>query len=515
VAVIPRITLYLRETRLAAFGLVTWDDMTESNSPLSVVIFGASGDLTARKLIPALYNLHLKKRLPDDTRILGVARTAHSESEFRDTMTTKVREAFQAVGEEWNEGEWKAFAEKLQYVATDVTKPEGVTPIQAWFNTREGDKGGRRLYYMSISPELYPQVSGALGEAGFHKETGGFRRLIIEKPFGHDLGTAKELNKALHKHWREDQLYRIDHYLGKETVQNIMVFRFANTLFEPLWNYQYIDHVQITVGEEVTVGRRGAYYDGSGVLRDMFQSHILQVMTLVAMESPSRFNADNLRNEKKKVLDAITIPSLEEARKQLVVGQYAGYRQEPGVPKDSKTPTYAALRLEIQNSRWKNVPFYLRSGKGLQSRYSEIMIQFRCPPHLMFPLPKDEILQCNRMTLVLQPNEGIHLNFQTKVPSVDGVKLQPRDLAFNYDEAFTEKLPEAYERLLLDAIQGDASLFMRSDEIEQAWEIMDPLIAASQEMTDPTEYAVGSQGPKCAEEFLAREGRHWQPLPGK
>ncbi|MGL6076977.1 MAG: glucose-6-phosphate dehydrogenase [Fimbriiglobus sp.] len=484
-----------------------------STSPLTVVIFGASGDLTSRKLIPALFNLALKQRLPVGTKILGVARSAINDTDFRTQTGEKVKAAFASAGETWSETAWAEFAASLHYVSTDVTKPDGIAPIQNWFEAHEGSNGGRRLYYMSISPELYPQVSAALGEANFHKEIGGFRRLIIEKPFGHDLATAQQLNAALHTHWREDQLYRIDHYLGKETVQNILIFRFANTLFEPLWNYQYIDHVQITVGEEVTVGRRGAYYDGSGVLRDMFQSHILQVMTLIAMENPGKFNADNLRNEKMKVLDAIPIPTLAEAKKQLVVGQYEGYHQEPGVPADSKTPTYAALRLEVVNSRWKNVPFYLRSGKGLKSRYSEILIQFRCPPHLMFPLPKDEILQCNRMTLVLQPNEGIRLNFQTKVPGVEGVRLQPRDLEFHYRDAFEEHLPEAYERLLLDAIIGDASLFMRSDEIERAWEIMDPLIQASQETLTPQDYPLRSQGPSCGDGLLEIEGRKWQQLP--
>jgi glucose-6-phosphate 1-dehydrogenase len=476
--------------------------------PISIVIFGASGDLTERKLVPALYRLFCKRRLPEEARIVGVSRSPLSDQEFRAKMAEAVRKF---AGQDWQERSWNEFVSRLFYAPGDAAKPGGLERLQQWLKRTEETGGGRRLYYLAVAPNLYPEIISRLGEAGMTQEGGGWRRIVIEKPFGRDLASARALNRVVHAHFDEKQVYRIDHYLGKETVQNILVFRFANILFEPVWNHNFIDHVQITVAESVTVGQRGDYYDKAGVIRDMFQNHLLQLLALVAMEPPAHFAADPLRNEKIKVLDAMPIPTAEEAAQQLVCGQYAGYRSERGVAANSRTPTYAAIRLHVDNWRWQGVPFYLRSGKGLGSRSSEVVIQFLCPPHLMFPLAPDTNLQCDRLVLHIQPDEGIRLSFQTKVPD-HGMFLQPADLEFHYRRAYPGlAIPDAYERLLQDAMQGDAALFMRSDEIERAWEIMDPLLAASQrdDAPQPETYAVGSQGPEGAGAFLAREGRTW------
>ena len=478
-------------------------------NPLTLVIFGASGDLTARKLIPSLYNLDRKRRLPDDLRIVGVSRTPFTDEAFRDKLAPAAKEF---VKGEWSAESWGRFAGRVHYIAGDAAAPGGLSALKA--DLEKAGTPGRRLYYLSVSPDLYGPIATRLDEAGMAKppSADAWRRLIIEKPFGRDRTTAQALNKTLLQHFHEDQIYRIDHYLGKETVQNILVFRFANTLFEPLWNNNFIDHVQITVSESVLVGTRGDYYDKSGVLRDMLQNHLLQLMSFVAMESPSRFTAEVLRNKKLELFDAMPVYSAEEAKEHLVIGQYAGYRKEKGVAKDSRTATFAAVELSIDNWRWRGVPFFLRSGKGMKDRLSEVVIQFRCPPHFIFPLPPGQTLTCNRLSICVQPDEAIHLDFQTKVPDRDAMRLSSSDMQFHYKDSYPDApIPESYERLLQDAIAGDASLFMGAAEIERAWAIMDPLIVAAETM-EPEEYAVGGSGAKGADDYLARSGRSWLSL---
>src|SRR5262249_16868218 len=365
------------------------------------------------------------------------------------------------------------------------------------------DRPGPRLYYLPPAPQLNEPAIAQLGAAGLADESKGPRRVIIEKPFGTDLATAEHLNEAVHKVFSEKQVYRIDHYLGKETVQNMLVLRFANSIFEPVWNRRYIDHVQITAAEEVVVGHRGGYYDRSGILRDMFQNHLLQLLSVTAMESPARYEADTVRNEKVKVLQAIRPMTPDEVASDTVRGQYRGYTSEKDVPSDSQTATFAAVKLAVQNWRWQGVPFYLRSGKAMSCRTTQIVIQFHEPPLMLFSGGPRGIQGGNRLVIQVQPAEGIQLHLQTKIPDA-GMKLRLTDLAFSFQREFQGVMPEAYERLLLDAMQGDASLFARADEVETAWGIIDPILKAWKESGKPEihQYDAGFWGPEESTKWM-------------
>lgn len=472
----------------------------------TIVIFGASGDLTSRKLIPALYELHRKGRLPPDTRVVGVARTVFSHEAWREKLAQSVGEF---VGAAFDPACWQSFAPSIFYQAGDVQRANEVRSLAAELDRLDGGRV-TRIYYLATAPQLYQPAIDNLGALGMADESAAPRRVVIEKPFGTDCASARRLNEVLHRAFAESQVYRIDHYLGKETVQNVLVLRFANTILEPIWNRNYIDHVQITAAEEGTIGHRAGYYDSTGVVRDMFQNHLLQLLTLTAMEAPAVFSADSIRDEKVKVLRAIPPMTAEQVATDTLRGQYGTYTGEPGVADGSRTATFAAVRFCVENWRWKGVPFYLRSGKAMSCRTTQIVIQFREPPHMLFESGPRTTYESNRLVLQIQPAEGIQLQFHTKVPDA-GMRLRMTDLDFNFRRAFAGRIPDSYQRLLVDVMNGDASLFARSDEVELAWGIIDPILAAW-ESTDRPElsaYEPGGWGPANSSDWMAAQGRQW------
>jgi len=473
----------------------------------SIVIFGASGDLTTRKLVPALFELHRKGRLSAPTRIVGFSRTPFTHEAWREKLAESTAHF---LGGKFDPPAWGTFAPSLFYRAGDINQAEDFRSLGKFVDELEGGHDATRVYYLATAPHFYQPAIAQLGAAGLAEQAAGPRRIVIEKPFGTDLGSARRLNEAVHRVFSESQVYRIDHYLGKETVQNVLVFRFANAIFEPVWNRNYVDHVEITAAEDVTVGRRAGYYDSAGVLRDMFQNHLLQLLALTAMEAPVRFQADAVRDEKVKVLRAIRPMRPEHVAAGTVRGQYDKYRDEPGVGARSQTATFAAVRLCVDNWRWQGVPFYLRSGKAMSCRTTQIVIQFRQPPHMMFEGGPRSVHEANRLVIQIQPAEGIQLHFQTKVPDA-GMRLQLADLSFRFQEEFAADIPDAYQRLLLDVIGGDASLFARSDEVELAWGIIDPIAGAwdDQGLPELALYEPGQWGPTISTEWMRRQGREW------
>lgn len=477
------------------------------------VIFGASGDLTKRKLLPALYSLAYRRLLPPQFAVLGVARSEISDDEFRENMENAVKEFGR---DPFRPDIWDSLAEGMRYVATDFADDAGQSRVEqtlSQFDEQRGT-GGNRLYYFAVPPNA---MADLVRELGKRRNASGWTRLVIEKPFGHDLPSAHELSALLMEHFTEDEIFRIDHYLGKETVQNMLALRFANGIFEPIWNRQFIDHVQITVAESIGIEGRSGFYEQAGAVRDVFQNHLLQLVALTAMEPPIDFTSEQVRNEKVKVLHSLLTPGPQS----VVRGEYgrgfvegeevSGYREEPGVAPDSMTETYVAAKLFVDNWRWADTPFYVRMGKRLARRETTIAIQFKRAPHPPFGDGAAEGgLRPNVLLIHVQPNEGVSLAIGAKVPG-QGMTIRTVHMDFLYGGAFREGLPDAYERLVLDAMLGDATLFTRSDEIEEQWGLVDAIVGFWQrDRPSFPNYAAGTWGPAAAEELLQRDGRSWR-----
>jgi len=503
------------------------DTERRSVEPCSIVIFGASGDLTSRKLIPALYHLHQQGLLPKDFRIIGFARSEKTDESWREELNGALTSL--ARSRPVDTSDWAGFASHVHYCRGDIDQVSSFKKLKDMVSGfGAGPLSSNLLFYLAISPSHFGHAVAQLCHAGLicRDDPNGWQRVVVEKPFGHDLASARALNHELTQHAHEHQIFRIDHYLGKETVQNLLTFRFSNAIFERLWTRDSVDHVQITVSESLGVGRRGGYYEEAGALRDMVQNHILQVMALIAMEPPVSLDAEPIRNEKVKLLESIRSIQPEQVSRMVVRGQYTegrlrgepqgAYRKERLVDPASSVETYAALKLHVDNWRWAGVPFYLRTGKCLPLSASEVRVQFRPPPHVLFAARCGPKLDANSITIRLQPNEGITMRMNGKVPGAS-MQIRPVRMHFSYDAEFGAYTPEAYERLLLDALAGDATLFLRRDEVEAAWDFVDPIRAAwdGAPLKDDEFYAAGTWGPQPADELLARSGHTWrepQPL---
>ena len=490
--------------------------------PAILVVFGASGDLTSRKLMPAVEQLALRRLLPGGFSVVGVARTELDDEDFRERMRTTVEDT--GGGGDEAKHVWDAFAGGFRYVAGDYADAETFKKLRTVLDELDAERGtgGNRLYYLATPPNTFPMIVKALGEVGLNKpdREGAFVRIVIEKPYGHDAPSAAALDEVVHSVFSESQVYRIDHYLGKETVQNVLALRFANAIFEPIWNRRYVDHIQITVAEALGVGHRGNFYEQAGALRDIVQNHVMQVLALTLMEPPATFDPNSIRDEKVKALRAVDALTVDDVRTQVLRGQYTsgwvegeevpGYRDEEGVHPHSLRETYVAMKLAVDNWRWSGVPVYVRTGKRLPKRVTEVAMEFKGVPHLPFTRDQAEGLEANALVLRIQPDEGITLRFGAKVPG-QAFRVRSVSMDFFYGAAFLEETPEAYERLLLDALVGDPTLFIRSDEVAQAWRICDPLLTAWEEEDIPlARYQAGTWGPTEADELLERDGRRWR-----